>query len=126
MRKAPADSAKGVYNVTAMARDKANGKAPHPTTFTEDVRPFAASLPPMRCNPKSHPPCTLAGAPVAGYVRLPLMHIFVDGAIVEIFFNGEVTTILAEHATSGGIAMEIEEGAALVTMDAWKMEDSIE
>ena len=60
-----------------------------------------------------------------GYVRLPLMHIFVDGALVEIYFNGEVATIMAEHATTGAVGMEIEGGAALVTMDAWKMQDSI-
>lgn len=72
------------------------------------------------------PPCTLLDAPVEGYVRLPLTHIFVDGALIEIYFNDEVATIMPEHATTSAMGMDIEAGAALVTIEAWKMQDSIE
>eukprot|EP01051_Picozoa_sp_SAG22_P005057 SAG22_NODE_289_length_12942_cov_6.674531_7_plen_78_part_00 len=54
------------------------------------------------------------------------LEIFVDGAICEIYFNGEVLTLLAEHATNGKVALTVEQGKALVTLDAWKMADSIE
>ena len=113
----------GKYTVTAAARDKANGQALTVRQLTQATRPFVASLPPARCYRGA---CTGPGAPTAGYVRLPLLEVFVDGAIVEIYFNGEVLTLLAEHATSSEVALAVEEGKALVTLDAWKMADSIE
>jgi hypothetical protein len=125
VKKQPGKSMKGVYDITATPQGTANGQAGRTISFTQEVRPFEASLSQPRCYHRAVPPCTLPGAPVEGYVRLPLMHIFVDGALVEIYFNGEVATILAEHATKSVVGMEIEDGAALATLDAWKMQDSI-
>ena len=50
----------------------------------------------------------------------------VDGSIVEVFFNGEVVTLLAEHATEATVALAIEQGAGLVSMEAFRMSTSIE
>jgi hypothetical protein len=52
--------------------------------------------------------------------------VLVDGAIVEVFFNGEVVTLLAEHATEPTVSLEVEQGAGLVSMEAFKMAPSME
>jgi hypothetical protein len=95
-------------------------------SFTQNTRPFAYTLG-KKCGRGRRAKCTPPGEPYPGYVRLPTVDIFVDGAIVEAFFNGEVsTTVVSEPVVHG---MEIRMGAggggAIVKLDAWRMSMSL-
>ena len=94
-------------------------------SFTQNTRPFAYTLG-KKCGRGRNAKCTPPGEPYPGYVRLPTVDIFVDGAIVETFFNGEVsTTVVSESAVHG---MEVRMGAggggAIAKLDAWRMSAS--
>ena len=59
-------SMKGVYNIIATPMGKSNGQDARTISFTQEVRPFSASLSHPRCYHQVVPPCTLPGAPVEG------------------------------------------------------------
>ena len=92
-------------------------------TMDQSMRPFEASLPPPRCYRKT---CTLPGSPTEGFVRLPPMEIFVDGALIEVFFNGQVLSKVFPRAQGPGVTVEAGGAGALLSLEAWRMAASIE
>jgi hypothetical protein len=66
-----------------------------------------------------HTTCTPPDEPYPGYNRLPTVEIFVDGAMVATYFNGEVSTkILSEaEVTSMEVRMGAGAGGAIVALD---------
>jgi hypothetical protein len=91
-------------------------------TFTEATRPFAKTLG-TECGRRNE--CDKPGDPDVGYVRLPMIEIFVDGAIVEVYFNGEALTRVASGATGTAVRMGGGGGGALVALEAWRMAASV-
>ena len=111
----------GLQNATPRANDAYTVHIAG-NSFTQNTRPFAYTLG-RKCGRGRQAKCTPPGEPDPGYVRLPTVDIFVDGAIVEAFFNDEVsTTVVPEsvvHRTE--IRMGVGDGGAIVKLDAWRM-----
>ena len=56
----------------------------------------------------------------------PVLDVFVDGGVVEIYFKGEVLTKLYSSATATGpnVTVTAVGGDAAVDMEAWQMDDT--
>ena len=64
----------------------------------------------------------LRRSPQAGYVRLPRLHAFVDGSVVQVYFNGEVVTRIVGNDTSA-IALHATSGKAVLSVKTWQMDE---
>eukprot|EP01043_Picozoa_sp_COSAG02_P032085 COSAG02_NODE_2127_length_9742_cov_32.510318_9_plen_345_part_00 len=79
------------------------------------------------CGPQCRPVPTTPG-PIVGdiaYTQLPPLSVFVDGGqVVQVYFNGMVTTkSLDLRANETTVSLAVKMGQAMVKLQAWRMDD---
>jgi hypothetical protein len=62
---------------------------------------------------------------LSGLLLPTLIHVFVDGAVVEVYYSGEVVTQNYAKASSQNVTLSATGAGAVVHLDAWSMDGSV-